>query len=344
MTLQTIADRLGVSRMTVSNAYSRPDQLSDGLRTRILDAAAELGYPGPNPAARGLASGRAGTVGLFSESLTWAFQDEVAARFVGALASELEPSGLALTLLTSAAEGDFIPARDVALDGAIVYLCQDDASALDWLIQRRLPLVFVDHSARDGFDNINVDDRGGARAAAEHLVHLGHRNVGIIASGGRGPTRLTTDALATHSSTSLARLEGWHEVLAEAGIVPTVCEANLFDADGGAVAAGLLLDESPQITGILCFSDVIAAGAIREGQRRGLHAPDHISVVGFDGSQLAARLTPTLTTIRQDVDAKGRAAAKALVGRIDESSQTDQRILLPVELVVGASTGEPPTR
>ena len=99
VTLQTIADRVGVSRMTVSNAFSRPDQLSPELRRRILSAADDLGYVGPDPAARALARGRTGAVGvLLTDSLRGAFSDEVATTFLGAIADGLEPSGLALTL------------------------------------------------------------------------------------------------------------------------------------------------------------------------------------------------------------------------------------------------------
>ncbi|MGN6635280.1 MAG: LacI family DNA-binding transcriptional regulator [Oryzihumus sp.] len=102
VTLQTIADQVGVSRMTVSNAFSRPDQLSASLRERILEAARELGYVGPDPSARALARGSTGAVGvLLTDALHYAFADEVAMAFLGAIASELAPTGLALTLLTS---------------------------------------------------------------------------------------------------------------------------------------------------------------------------------------------------------------------------------------------------
>src|ERR671939_417373 len=99
VTLQTIADRVGVSRMTVSNAFSRPDQLSEDLRRRILQAAEDLGYVGPDPAARALARGTTGAVGvLLTASLRYAFTDDVAIGFLGAVTEELEPTGLALTL------------------------------------------------------------------------------------------------------------------------------------------------------------------------------------------------------------------------------------------------------
>src|SRR6476619_3531989 len=118
VTLQTIADRVGVSRMTVSNAFSRPDQLSAELRGRILTAAEELGYAGPDPSARALARGTTGSVGVL---LTDSFRDEVATTFLGAIAEELSPTGLALTLLSASAQTDVIPARDVPMDGALVY-------------------------------------------------------------------------------------------------------------------------------------------------------------------------------------------------------------------------------
>ena len=100
MTLKTVAERVGVSPMTVSNAFSRPDQLSAALREKILAAAAELGYAGPDPAARTLARGSTGTVGiLFHGTPRYALSDEFAALFLAVVAEELGRGGLALTLL-----------------------------------------------------------------------------------------------------------------------------------------------------------------------------------------------------------------------------------------------------
>jgi hypothetical protein len=108
VTLQSIADRVGVSRMTVSNAFSRPDQLSADLRAKILAAADELGYVGPDPAARALARGRTGSVGvLLTDQLSDAFRDQVATEFLSSIADALTREGLALTLLTS---GDVVGA------------------------------------------------------------------------------------------------------------------------------------------------------------------------------------------------------------------------------------------
>ena len=110
VTLLTIAERLGVSRMTVSNAFSKPDQLSAALRERILAVADELGYVGPDPAGRALARGTAGTVSvLLTETLQEALTDEVAMTFLGAIAGELAPTGLSLTLLSASPAGAVPP-------------------------------------------------------------------------------------------------------------------------------------------------------------------------------------------------------------------------------------------
>ena len=151
--------------MTVSNAFSRPDQLSAALREKILATAAELGYAGPDPAARTLARGATGTVGiLFHGTPRYAFSDEFAARFLAVIAEELGHGGLALTLLPNAGTPEVLPVRDVAMDGAIIYSCSTTESSFGWLRKRRLPLVLVDEPD-DGdlgaYSSVNVDDRAG---------------------------------------------------------------------------------------------------------------------------------------------------------------------------------------
>src|SRR5919205_1015529 len=122
VTLLALAQDLGVSRATVSNAYNRPDQLSPALRERILTRAAELGFPGPDPMARGLRRGRVGAVGvLVDEGLAYAFSDPTAVLFLDGLARELEADGLGLLLHAAhAAGGDLDRIRDAAVDAWVV--------------------------------------------------------------------------------------------------------------------------------------------------------------------------------------------------------------------------------
>lgn len=347
VTLQTVADKVGVSRMTVSNAFSRPDQLSAELREKVLAAAAELGYVGPDPAARALVRGTAGSVGiLMTKSLTYAFTDEVATAFLGAIAAELAPTGLALTLLSAESRGDLVPARDVPMDGALVYSCGSDVEALDWLVRRGLPLVYVDQDPVPGVPSINVDDRAGARAAARHVVDLGHRRVGIVTGDLAGPhgVLVSADDPSEHHA-ARQRMLGWTDALRPAGIEPTVLRVALPPQDQAYDAAKALLAAPDRPTAILCFSDVLAFWALRAAEDLGLSVPGDVSLVGFDDNPLAERVRPGLTTVRQDVTAKGHAAAAALTDAISRAQQGRtphvRHVMLPTELVVRESTAPP---
>ena len=346
VTLQTIADRVGVSRMTVSNAFSRPDQLSSELRGRILTAAEELGYAGPDPSARALARGTTGSVGvLLTDSLGYAFSDEVATTFLGAIAEELSPTGLALTLLSASDQPNIIPARDVPMDGALVYSCNTESVAVDWLKRRKLPLVYVDQVPAPGIPSINIDDRSGARAAAQHIVDLGHRRVGIITANIFGISGFVDDPLNEPASyVCKQRMLGWLDALHAAGIEPTVAqEWHSNEADNDVARMLLEIDERP--TAVLCFSDVIAYGVVQAANALGLTVPDDLSVVGFDDNPLAKRMRPALTTVRQDVAAKGHASAAALTAAITRSrtgtTTRVRHVLLPTELIVRDSTAKP---
>jgi DNA-binding LacI/PurR family transcriptional regulator len=350
VTLQTIADRVGVSRMTVSNAFSRPDQLSEELRGRILGAAEELGYCGPDPAARALARGTTGAIGvLLTDSLRYAFSDEVATTFLGAIAEQLAPTGLALTLLSASERPNTIPARDVPMDGALVYSCDTDSAAVDWLRRRKLPLVFVDQKPVPGIPSVNIDDRSGARAAAQHLVDLGHRRIAIVTTNISGPPGIVDDPVALAGGhVIMQRLLGWLDALNAAGIHPVVVQQWPSDESAGRASARLLLEMPERPTAILCFSDVIAYAVVQEAIVLGLAVPDDLSVVGFDDNPLAQRMRPALTTVRQDVAAKGQAAAAALTAAIQRSRTGSggrtRNVLLPTELIIRDSTAKPSSR
>jgi DNA-binding LacI/PurR family transcriptional regulator len=341
VTLKTVADRVGVSAMTVSNAFSRPDQLSPALRERILATAAELGYVGPDPAARTLAKGATGTVGiLLTESPGHAFTDEYSTAFLAAIAEELARTGLALTLLPSGRAGSVIPTRDVAMDGAIAYSCRPGVDGVDWLRRRRLPLVFVDQEPEPGYTSINVDDRGAAANAARHVVELGHRRIALLSVGRSSEATDPGDW-----AVSRWRLQGWLDVLRPAGIEPRVRRMRLDTQEDGADAVRELLTGPDRPTAVLCFSDAIAAGVVRAAEDAGLRVPADLSVVGYDDTPLARRIRPALTTVHQDAAAKGRAAAAELAAavarhRAGEPPQV-RHLVLPTDLVVRESTAPP---
>lgn len=338
MTLKTVAERVGVSAMTVSNAFSRPDQLSGALRERILAAADELGYAGPDPTARSLARGSTGTVGVLrSDTAQYAFTDEHSTILLAAIAEELARAGLALTLLLSVEDGPAVPALAVAMDGAIVDSCPTPAGSLRDLRRRGVPLVLLDQLPQPGTASVNVDDRGGAAAAAGHLLDLGHRRIAVVTLGDQH------DHVGFHAARE--RMAGWLDALGPAGVEPLVLRAaGSTQEDGAAVVAGHL-GGPDRPTAVLAVSDAVAAGVLRAAEDAGVRVPEDLSVVGFDDVPLAGRARPGLTTVHQDVAGKGRAAAAALVEAIahqrDGRSAEPVRVVLPTELVVRGSTARP---
>src|SRR3954471_7350713 len=193
VTLMTVAQAVGVSPTTVSNAYNRPGKLSPGLRERILQAARELGYPGPNPAARSLRRGRAGSIGLlFGEALTYAFQDPVAVEFLRGLAEGTASHNTALQLIAALdadeLEGAASLLANAIVDGLVVWTLPERHPLLRLARERNIPLVIHGSPRVDGIPFVGIDDRAAARAAAEHLLKLGHRSLAVI-SQPFGPAR-----------------------------------------------------------------------------------------------------------------------------------------------------------
>ena len=183
-TLLDVARAAGVSRSTVSYAYNQPDRLSDETRARVLAAAREVGYAGPDPMAASLRRGRAGAIGvLFTEKLSYAFADPGAVLFLRGISSVAEDADVALTLLPvpPVGGGALAAVRGSAVDGVIVFSLPEEHPAVLAAVERRLPMVRVDMDAGPGEPVVRVDDRGGARAVAEHVLSLGHRRIAILA-------------------------------------------------------------------------------------------------------------------------------------------------------------------
>ena len=348
VTLQTIADVVGVGKMTVSNAYSRPRHVSPQLRERIFQVAEELGYAGPDAAGRALARRRTGLVGvLLTSAPDEAFDNLVALGFVSAIARALTPRSLSLALLSGHAQDDLVPATDIAMDGLVVYSCLGDDEASRTLMKRRLPMVLVDQPAQPGISSVNIEDEPGAAQAARHVAELGHREVGIVV-----PWLDAPEGVAGFDPGSLApgklrdRLRGWCGTLSDAGVSYRVIGQpwELDHADAMRLGERLLAGPD-RATAILCFSDLMARGVVESATRGGLAVPHDVTVVGFDDDPLAAAGSPALTTVRQDVDGKGRAAASALFAAIDAAGAGRKarptHTLLPTELVIRASSAPP---
>jgi DNA-binding LacI/PurR family transcriptional regulator len=341
VTLATIAEAVGVSRMTVSNAYNRPDQLSPALRERILETARELGYGGPDPVARTLKSGATGSIGVVLDyALTDAFTDAATVLFLHGVAAGCEEAARGMSLVPRIAGRDAMLVGSALVDGFVVYCVPEDDPRWDAIRSRKLPFTRVDFALDPALPSVNVDDEGAARAVAEHLVALGHRRFGIVLSQHEpGATAAEAQERIVYH-VEAARLAGWQTVLEAGGIdwaaVP-VAGAPGKDGDAGRMAGAKLLDRADRPTAILALSDHLALGVLRAADERGIAVPTDLSVAGFDDIPEAARASPALTTVHQPHQRKGAEAVRLLL-----AGGPAQHVLLPTELVVRASTAPAP--
>jgi DNA-binding LacI/PurR family transcriptional regulator len=347
-TLRDVAAEAGVSIGTASNAFNRPDLISEGLRDRVFEAAARLGYGGPDPAARRLRIGRAGALGLvFTDRLPYAFDDEAAVLFLRGVANALENSGAGLLLIPTSPtreEGSRV-VRGAAVDGFIIFSTPTGDPRLEAALARGLPTITVDEPLDVPTPFIGIDDRAGAAAAGRHLVELGHRRVAVVTfpEFARADSTLPFDV-------PRERLAGYRDALGEDFDPDLVLTAYSNRQDTGRRLLTELLEHDPMPTAVLAMSDALAAGVMRAAVEAGLRVPEDLSVIGFDGVPLGELTEPPLTTVAQPTERKGELAAEALLRALDGGAEEAEpsteggppRTILPTELLVRGTTGPPP--
>ncbi|GFM16653.1 MULTISPECIES: LacI family DNA-binding transcriptional regulator [Mycobacteriaceae] len=327
-TLASLAAELKVSRTTVSNAYNRPDQLSAELRERVLSTAKALGYPGPDPVARSLRTRKAGAVGLvITEPLNYSFRDPAALDFVAGLAESCEAVGQGLLLVAvgpdrSVSDGS-AAVLAAGVDGFVVYSASDDDPYLPAILERHLPVVVVDQP-RDvpGVSRVCIDDRAAMRRLTEHVLELGHREIGLLTMRlGRewpdaGPAPAIADpqrVRSPHFHVQSERIRGVRDAMTAAGLDPaslTVVESYEHLPSSGGAGADAALAANPRITALMCTADVLALSAMDHLRARGVYVPGSMTVTGFDGVPEA--LQRGLTTVVQPSVEKGRRAGELL--------------------------------
>jgi len=190
------------------------------------------------------------------------------------------------------------------------------------LTDRGLPVVLINAAYGDlGFPRVSVDDANAIEQALAHLESLGHERIGIVL----GPSDHVP---------SIRKLEAY---LRARGENEALVEHTIFSIEGGLAAGKRLLDRGA--TGMVCASDILALGAIRQARRAGLDVPGDVSVVGFDDSALMMCTDPPLTTVRQPIEAMGQAAVRQLLSQVGGTPVSSEELLFEPELVVRASTG-----
>src|SRR6201996_8723242 len=345
-TMQTVATAAGVSRMTVSNAYNRPDQLTAETRERVLQLARDLGYPGPDPAAQSLRRRSTGAIAVVLTSrLTDAFTDPGLVTVLHGIAGQLSDAGRALLLVpTSAAPGTF-PVRHAIADAFILCdLAADDPAVTDAL-DRHIPVVTLGHPRLPGTPTVGIDDQRSAAMAASYLLELGHRRFGLLSW---QPDEAGPDGARPqpHPRPGIPlRSAGFVGALRRGGIEPTSIvrreTANTVEAAAAAMADVLAQPPGQRPTAVFAVTDVLALGVLAAAQSAGVAVPAELSVVGFDNIAAAASSSPPLTTVDHPLVQLGQDAARLALAQLDGQPARPRR--LRTELLIRASTGPAPS-
>lgn len=323
-TIADVAARAGVSIRTVSRVLNRSPLVNAATREAVEAVIAGLNFR-PSARARGLATGRSYLLGLVHNDRNALVLDPLQRGMVGAAAAR----GYELVVHPVAMAGD--PAADVRdfvqrsrVDGVVVV---PPVSGLDGIAETLgVPAVALSSVALSGYDAVLVsDERGAARAVADHLVALGHRHVALLS----GP-------VAAHSARE--RRAGFVESLAAHGIALSAEAEGDYGFDAGVVAAQTLLTRNPRPTAIFAANDVMAAAVLKVAAGMALSVPGDLSVIGFDGSILARMLTPALTTVHRPIADMAAAVTERLIDRI-EGAAADAPLTATLSLRIGGSCG-----
>lgn len=344
-TLDTVAKAAGVSRMTVSNAYNRPDQLSTATRERVLAVADALGYCGPDPAGASLRRGRVGSVGVvLTERLAYAFTDPGLVSFLQGVAAELGEAGQAMLVVPTEASlgGAFV--RNAIVDAFIVCAMEQHDPVVEAVQSRRLPIVTAGSPKLPHAPYVGVDGRVGAVLVAEHLHSLGHKRFAVVDVLTRNTEVEELAQLPTRPGIK-RRVEGFVNTLTSAGIpqrnisVVTAAE-NTGESAASAIRALLEMPADKRPTAVFAVTDVLALGAMAQARELGLNIPEDISFAGYDNIGAAATTAPGLTTIDQFLYAQGRETARLALLEIAREPVRAKKFT--PELVVRGSSGPAP--
>lgn len=334
-TLKSVANALGVSTATVSNAFNRPGQMSASTREHILAACAQMGYSGPNKAAQSLRKGTFDTIALIlPDTVQYMVSDPVASHFMRGVASVFEQQQKHLLLFSGRAEhlnqvADFV-------DGFICYGRPRNALLVEQLRITPKHVVTVDFSLSE-HASVNVNNQQAAYAIARYaLAKLGKPTAKVAILG----LRLVDDEQAVaisqapqwdaKLSVAHQRLAGFQQALAEQQL--TVMPHGFWSISESTAAAALpavkallALPQRPDL--VLCMSDLIALCLIQTALNAGVRVPEQMRVVGFDGIDEGQRFSPKLTTVCQNNELKGQQAATLFFAKTAQAVMIDCQLL-----------------
>ena len=325
LTLDDIGKLAGVSRATVSRVINNYPHIKPEVRQRVQKIIAETGYR-PNKIAQSLASDRTNIVGLVIPSAAQAiFSNPYFLHLISGITQATNRYGLTLSLFLFHSMNEETRIAHTLLntnlvDGLIITTDRKENPFVQHVIDHGVPFVFIGRPGVSAqIPYVNVANEMGAYLAAEHLIKLNRRRLGII--------------MCDHNTAGEDRYAGFRRALDDHGIEldPQRVARGDFSLESGYAAMQQLLPAAPDA--IFASSDMMALGAQRAIHQAGLRIPEDIAVVGFDDLPQAALADPPLTTIRQPIEALGIEAVDLLNEILSHPTKLPKQIILPVELV-----------
>lgn len=314
VTMAEVARRCGVSVMTVSYCYNQPDRVAPETLRRVREVAAELGYRGPDPAARSLRRRHAGAIGVvLGEHLAYAFEDPQARRFLAGVAEVCRERGSGLNLIpTTGADDDVERVRSASVDGYIVWTTVETDPVLDVVSGLGKPVAIHGGPAFAGARVVTIDNRASARELAARTFAGAQRPAVLSFPFDRDRRPRLETAPAPESvafPVTRERLLGIYDHLGNPDRLPVAVVAR-NDRDDAAKMAEALLDTGPDA--VLAMSDQLAFAVLDAVRSRGLRVPEDVAVAGWDDDPDAERAG--LTTVAQSLFAQGRDCALIALG------------------------------
>jgi len=339
-TIQSIAEKAGVSASTVSRVFSGTGKISPETVQRVLQISAEMGYR-PRKYVKKDEVQETGNICLLSSRFHNIINNTFYSQIVAGVEAILRAHNyqLIFKMLTGNAQDDLTTIESLVankeVDGIILVGYEVDLSLIVRAKERGKPLVLVDHDAWEmDIDCVVNDNVVGARRIVNHLIELGHERIAFIG----GPL--------SHVSLD-ERYIGYKQALKQAGIpkiqkLITFCTPFFGVDDGHRATTEMLRTVKEPPTAIFAASDALAFGVIKAIQDHGCCVPEDISVVGFDDEEMSRHFTVPLTTVRVHKQEMGIEAGKRLIEIIKGEVTKPVKIVLSTEVVVRKSTAEPP--
>lgn len=330
-TIADIAREAGFSQSTVSLVINNNPRISEDTRAKVLAAIEKYGYK-PNIQARGLALRSSRTISVVLPDIPHVFADNYFGELLGGIYAGCSEAGY--KVLVDLANMKFIRTQEYMnildmqqADGMLFVGSTNYDQYLSIFHEKKSPFLLVNsYFPQWDIDYVMADYEHVAKLAAEHLLGLGHRKIGVITG--------------TNVQTAVDMLEAFEKNLKEAG----VAQEDIPWADGrfsekiGFEAARVVMTLNPNITAIMCGNDTMATGAIRYLQSRGLRVPEDVSVMGVENLPTAMLTNPKLTTISNRLHDLGLLASKQLLA-LTREEVTSCKERLKGELIIRDSTG-----